>query len=150
MSSLRLAFERHVFWLWLSALVAFALWSSGCSAARSPSQHECSSACSTLVALGSTIVWAGGIVCTLSALAAVATNFVPFLAGFRTIFVELGILGGCAVLVGTCFIWLGDHLWILGITLALVAGGLCFWYWPKISRLIRNRTLSAQAVDKGI
>lgn len=118
--------------LCLMIFVGFLL--TGCGDARgslpggSPSHGQHVS--STLLALGGIITWAGGAAIA-SGLLACAASFFPwtsFLGAFRSLFIELAVLGLGSVLVGSAFLWAGDHPWVLGIAIGLVVLALALRY----------------------
>lgn len=89
--------------------------------------------------MGATIVWVGGIAATICGLGALASVLVPALAGLRALLIEAAVLGFCAVVIGTSFTWLGDHLWVIGAVCGLCLCGLAYWYWPRLRRFLAKR-----------
>lgn len=84
----------------------------------------------TFLALGDLLTWAGGCALAFGLLACAATFFpwTAFLSVFRSAFVEISVLGLGAALVGSAFLWVGDHPWVLGVTIGLVVLALAYRY----------------------
>lgn len=101
-----------------------ALLLAGCWFRGSPDVEatSCSIACGTLTSIGTWTVWAGSALVSAGTLAIVASFFpwTAFLAVFRTLFGEAVAIGTAAILLGSAFIWLGDHLWLLAVVCGLL------------------------------
>lgn len=95
---------------------------------------------SLLISTGSKFVVIGSTVVGACILSAVLSLWVPVLVSFMTIIEEAGILGGAAVLIGSCMIWIGDHPIVVYITAAVLAVVLAVRYralWiPVVHRLL--------------
>ncbi len=77
----------------------------------------------------------------LCSLAAVVSFAVPFLAGFRSLFVELIAVGFVSVLIGSSLIWLGNHIWLLAICVVLSLVLVAYRYRDfllGLFRLVKN------------
>lgn len=89
-----------------------------------------------LVTMGRIFIWAGGISIVVGIFAKLATIFasanpiiglvsrVPGLSKFVSVLAEFGLI---MLLSGICFMWLGNHLWVLVVSL-FVAGALYLYY----------------------
>lgn len=100
-----------------------------------PGHHAAQhSAGSILLDLGYWFTWAGGAAMGLAALALAASLFVPVLGLVRTYIAEVGILGFAAVLVGSCFLWLGANPWVLAVCVAMVGAFLVLRYRRALAR----------------
>lgn len=84
-----------------------------------------------LTDIGAYLTWAGAAAVTLGLLA-FAASFFSFLAvvlgGFRSWFLEAAILGVAAIVIGSSFLYLGAHPWLLCIPVVAVAVGLAIRY----------------------
>lgn len=77
-----------------------------------------------LCSIGVYALWAGStavFVAGLGAIASVVPYTALFVAPFRGYLAELGILGVGAILIGSSFVYVGDHPWIIAVTSAVVA-----------------------------
>lgn len=104
----------------------------------SPQPERCGIACSTLVSVGTYLVWAGGSALAVGLLASVASFFpwTAFLGVFRPIFAEVAALGFAAVLLGSAFIWLGDHVWLVAVVCGLLLAWLGYRYRAAVLAFI--------------
>lgn len=113
-------------------IVAACLLLTGCWLERGSPQgpEQCGIACSTLVAIGTYVVWAGSAAVSLGTLAIIASFFpwTAFLGVFRPLIGEVIALGFAAILLGSAFVWLGGHLWLIAITCGLVLAWLGYRY----------------------
>ena len=114
-------------------LILATLFLAGCGDARSvpPPSSGAGSVGHLLEDIGSYLVWAGAGAVT-AGLLAFAASFFSFLAvvlgGFRAWFLEAAILGLAAIVVGSSFMYLGAHPWLLCIPVVAVVVGLAIRY----------------------
>ena len=71
-----------------------------------------------LTSFGAWALHIGLIGITLSVLAFVASRFVPFLLGFTTLIEEVFILCVAVCLVGMAILWLGQHSWVMWVSVS--------------------------------
>jgi hypothetical protein len=113
---------------------------AGCGEARCPvTPSPAPGPFDDLAALGTTLVWVGGI----SAAGGVALRVLAFVypsLGFLAGLAGFAGLGGAAVTVtgAACSYLAANPLLVLAIALACLAG-LSWWYWPRIRRALDRR-----------
>jgi hypothetical protein len=119
------------------AMLIAALILAGCQV-RGSNQPPCPGTGSTLVAIGQWSVVAGCAAVGAGVLATVASFFpwTAFLQAFRPAINELIALGVACILLGSSFIWLGTHAWLLAVVVVLVLAGLGFRYRGRIARFL--------------
>lgn len=120
-------------------LAACALLLLGCGEARPPGPEPEPSPFADLAALGSTLVWVGGISAAAGVAVRVIALFYPPLGWLAGLAGFAGI-GGAAVTVtgAACSYLAANPGLVLAIALAsLVAVG--WWYWPRIRRALDRR-----------
>lgn len=119
------------------ALAVFAI--SGCGWGREGNRGAgCTTSGATLISVGEWTVVAGCAAVGAGILAVVASFFPPtsFLAYFRPVIAEVVALGIAAILLGTSFIWLGTHAWLLALVVLLLCAGLAVRYRVRIARFL--------------
>ena len=115
------------------------LWVLVCGEARPPGPEPVPGPFDDLAALGTTLVWVGGI----SAACGIAVRVLAFvypslgwlagLAGFA------GIGGAAVTVTGAACSWLAANpALVLAIALACVVA-MGWWYWPRIRRALDRR-----------
>ncbi len=109
---------------------------TGCSDERgsNPSGGERVTAGATLVSIGLWFTWAGSIALGLGFLGAVAAFVMPALAGFRGLLADIAVIGLSSLLLGTSFIWLGNHAWLLATVVILLLASVGVRYRTRIAR----------------
>jgi hypothetical protein len=133
--------DRHAGVILAIMLALCILLLAGCGEARPPAPVPVPepSPFDDLAALGTTLVWVGGI----SAACGIAVRVVAFvypplrllagLAGFA------GIGGAAVTVTGAACSWLAANpLVVLAIAVACVAA-MGWWYWPRIRRALDRR-----------
>lgn len=89
---------------------------------------------STLWAIGVYGIWCGSIIATVCMLAGVALSLglisvaAPLAAKLRTYVVDGALVGVCLLLLGCVFAYLGEHIWLVGLSIGLVLVALALRY----------------------
>lgn len=97
--------------------------------------------------LGIGVTWIGTIsAITGIALRLLARVYAP-LAGLAFVFTFIAIWGGAAAGVGSAVVLISDP-WVLGGTVAAIAGGVLFWHWPDVRAAWAARAALSRKVDK--
>ncbi len=96
-----------------------------------------------LTSIGSKFVVIGSLVVAAAILFAVVSLLVPALAKLIPFAEEAGILGAVSVLIGACFIWIGERPMLVYATAGILAIVLAIRYrklWlPGINRLLGTK-----------
>lgn len=123
----------------LLVAVVLLLLLNGCSDARgsNPGENE-TGVGETLVSIGLYFTWAGSAVVGLGLLGLVACFVFPAIAAFREFLGDIAVIGLASILLGSSFIWLGNHTWLLAVAVGLLCAFLLYRYWPRIVRLVRR------------
>ena len=90
----------------------------------------------TLVSIGLWFTWAGSFVLGIGLLGRVACLVMPAIAGFAEFLGDIAVVGLASVLLGSSFIWLGNHTWLLAIVVGLLLVGLGVRYRVRIARYL--------------
>lgn len=94
----------------------------------------------TLVSIGQYLIWAGGAA-VAAGLLACAASFIPAIAAFcgalRSLFLEIVLLGFVAILVGSAFLWIGNHPWVLAVVIGAVCLAALYRYRRALFALLR-------------
>ena len=125
---------------------------SGCSDDRgsNPGGSERITAGATLVSIGLWFTWAGSAALGIGILGRVACLVMPAIAGFGELLGDIAVIGLASLLMGTSFIWLGNHAWLLATVVVLLLAGIGVRYRVRISRFLGLPRKPAQAkVDHG-
>lgn len=127
---------KHIIW----PLILVCLFIAGCDDARSvPSEHRHGHLPTVGDTIGHVGTWVtiAGSAALAAGILAFAASFFPwtsFLAIFRTAIIEAIALGFAAILVGSSFLWLGAHPWLIAVVIALVGAGLAWRYRRTVCR----------------
>ncbi len=94
----------------------------------------------TLATLGQYFVWAGGLAVAAGFLACAAT-FIPAVAALagtlRSLFMEIALMGVAAILVGSAFLWVGNHPWVIAVVIGALALAAGYRYRRFLFTLLR-------------
>lgn len=123
----------------IGALVAamFLMVLTGCDSAREANQPPGKiTAGATLVSIGLWFTWAGSFALGIGILGRVACLVMPAIAGFAEFLGDIAVIGLASVLLGSSFIWLGNHTWLLAIVIGLLLIGLGVRYRVRIARYL--------------
>lgn len=90
----------------------------------------------TLVSIGQWFTYAGSIALGIGILGRVACLVMPAIAGFGELLGDIAVIGLASTLLGTSFIWLGNHTWLLAIVVGLLLVGLGIRYRARIARFL--------------
>lgn len=93
---------------------------------------------STLVSVGLYFALAGSIAVGAGLLGALACVFFGAIAIFRAYLIELAVLGFGAILLGSSFIWLGNHAWLLAVVVGLLAFLTAYRYRAFVVSFFQN------------
>lgn len=93
----------------------------------------------TLVSIGFYFTWAGSLALGLGFLGVVACFVFPAIAAFREFLGDIAVVGLASVLLGSSFIWLGNHTWLLAVAVGLLLLFLGYRYWPRVVRFLRRQ-----------
>jgi hypothetical protein len=124
-------------WLFLFAIFACIL--SGCGEARSPDPAPTPGPLGDLAALGSTLVWTGGICAAGGIALRVIALFYPPLAGLAGLASFAALGGGAVTVTGAACSWLADNPLVVLLVAAACVGAVVWWYWPRIRRALDRR-----------
>jgi hypothetical protein len=115
------------------------LWATGCGEARPPVPAPEPGPFADLAALGSTLVWVGGVSAACGIAVRVIALFYPPLGWLAGLAGFAGIGGAAVTVTGAACSYLAANTGlVLAIALAsLVAVG--WWYWPRIRRALDRR-----------
>jgi Ca2+/Na+ antiporter len=125
----------------LALLVLLAVLLSGCGDDRGANRGgaDQTEVGETLVSIGLLFTWAGSAAIGLGVLGLVACLVFPAIAAFREFLGDIAVVGLASLLLGTSFIWLGNHPWVLAVAVGLLAAFLGYRYWPRLVRALRRR-----------
>ncbi len=126
-------------YVWVIKCLALCLLLTGCGWNRGLPQPGgvCGGSASAVVAsLGYWFAWAGGLAIGASLAAALACAFTGTLVTCLHWIVEIAIGGLMFLLLGTSFLWLSDHMWLLGVVIGLVALFFGVRYRAALARLL--------------
>ena len=113
---------------------------TGCGDARGSNHGEDeTSVGETLVSIGLYFTWAGSAVVGLGLLGLVACFVFPATAAFREFLGDIAVIGLASILLGSSFIWLGNHTWLLAVAVGLLLALLLYRYWPRVVRFFRRK-----------
>jgi hypothetical protein len=108
------------------------LFLAGCASSRAIGSGgprvEDPSAGASLISMGETFLWVGGIALVAGLLACI------WLKGVGALIAEAG---GVTLIAGISFIWLGDNVWAIIAILALAALAFLFRHRSRIFRWLR-------------
>ncbi len=127
------------------ACAAVAVVLLGCDDARgsNPEGGPTHEVGSTLVSVGLYFTYAGSAALGLGFLGVVACFVMPAIAGFRELLSDIAVIGLASILLGSSFIWLGNHAWLLAVAVGLLCAFLLYRYWPRIVRFARRKKAEA-------
>lgn len=94
------------------------------------------SAGETLASIGYWFTLAGSLALGVGILGRVACLVMPALAGFAELLGDIAVIGIASLLLGTSFIWLGNHTWLLAIVIGLLLIGIGVRYRVRIARFL--------------
>ncbi len=120
-------------------LAACALLLLGCGEARPPGPEPEPSPFADLAALGSTLVWVGGISAAGGIALRVVALFYPPLGWLAGLAGFAGIGGAAVTVTGAACAYLAANP---GLVLAIALASLAavgWWYWPRIRRALDRR-----------
>jgi len=111
---------------------------TGCSDERGSNQEGGGhiTAGATLVSIGLWFTWAGSFALGIGILGSVAATVMPAVAGFRGLLADIAVIGLSSLLLGTSFIWLGNHAWLLATVVILLFVGIGVRYRTRITRFL--------------
>jgi hypothetical protein len=112
---------------------------AGCGEARPPAPVPEPSPFGDIAALGSTLVWVGGISAAGGIALRVIALFYPPLGWLAGLAGFAGIGGAAVTVTGAACSWLASNP---GLVLAIALASLAavgWWYWPRIRRALDRR-----------
>lgn len=133
--------DRFHRWGFLAAVLlgvaAIVVALSGCSAPREENQGgEGTTVGETLVFIGRWFTYAGAAALGIGLLGRVACLVFPTIAFLAEFLGDIAVVGLASLLLGTSFIWLGNHAWLLAIVVGLLLVLIGLRYRVRIARFL--------------
>lgn len=120
-----------VFMLIIMAAIAVCLLLTGCGTVRPPEttvdKTPNPSTWTTVIALGRSLIWIGGIAGSVGLALRVAAIFYPAIAAIAWLFATASIGGGVCFFSGIGISWIGDNPWVILIAFLACIAACVAW-----------------------